>query len=174
MAITPSWGKPRIFAQKVGTTEIIEFPTPVEGSTTLETTEGEKTEAKIEGGENEAVKYAKSTYALKYQIRLAADRMKAIADADGIIDGLWTIILQPQDTTALGICIDRSTIKAMDSFTAADGALVDYTADALSAPTGNQIKWGTVKVTESSGNITKVEFTEHGSSSATTTIKTTA
>ena len=46
-----AWGKPRIFVKKLGVGgSWIELPTPVEGSTQLSTTKGDKNEAKIEGG----------------------------------------------------------------------------------------------------------------------------
>ena len=49
------WGKPRIFIKDLDVTSPAweELPTPVEDSTQLTTTKGDKQEAKIEGGENE-------------------------------------------------------------------------------------------------------------------------
>ena len=49
----------------------IDIPTPVENSTKLTPTKGAKKEAKIEGGENEAVKYAANTYTFEFEIRAA-------------------------------------------------------------------------------------------------------
>ena len=56
-----SWGKPTIKIGKLGDgskapSSWIDIPTPVENSTKLTPTKGTKREAKIEGGENEAVK----------------------------------------------------------------------------------------------------------------------
>ena len=57
-----AWGKPRIFVKKLGGSgSWIELPTPVEGSTQLSTTKGDKNEAKIEGGENDDYLYAYDT-----------------------------------------------------------------------------------------------------------------
>lgn len=55
------WGKPRIFIKDLDASspKWEELPTPVEDSTQLTTTKGDKQEAKIEGGENEDVKYGK-------------------------------------------------------------------------------------------------------------------
>ena len=64
-----SWGKPTIEFGKCGangaapTTWTKLAYDPVESSTKLTPTKGEKKEAKVEGGENEAVKYARNTYA---------------------------------------------------------------------------------------------------------------
>lgn len=64
--ITISWGRPKIEVKKVGESEWKVFATPVEDSTQLETTQGDKLEAKIEGGENEAVRYKSNTYQLTF------------------------------------------------------------------------------------------------------------
>ena len=58
-----SWGKCTIKIGKLQSSgeapsSWIDIPTPVENSTKLTPTKGAKKEAKIEGGENEAVKYA--------------------------------------------------------------------------------------------------------------------
>ena len=66
-----SWGKPTIEFGKCGangaapTTWTELAYDPVESSTKLTPTKGEKKEAKVEGGENEAVKYARNTYAFE-------------------------------------------------------------------------------------------------------------
>ena len=73
------WGKPRILVKDLDATGAAweELPTPVENSTQLATTKGDKQEAKIEGGENEDVKYGKNTYALTFNIRAAKGRVLA-------------------------------------------------------------------------------------------------
>ena len=62
-----SWGKPKIEFGKLGADgaaptkwDKLEYD-PVENSTKLTTSKGEKKEAKVEGGENEAVKYSRNT-----------------------------------------------------------------------------------------------------------------
>lgn len=85
----------------------VDVPTPVENSTKLTPTKGQKKEAKIEGGENEAVKYAASTYALEFEIRAEKGRKKPIEDVDGVIADEYSIKLQPEDRTVEGIKIDR-------------------------------------------------------------------
>ena len=71
-----SWGKCKIWIGKLGDSDTppsswTEVPTPVENSTVLTGTKGDKTEAKVEGGEVEAVKYGKNTYTLTFNIRAA-------------------------------------------------------------------------------------------------------
>lgn len=156
-----SWGKPRIFLKKIGTgTKWFEVPTPAEGTTELQTSKGDKTEAKIEGGENEAVKYSKNTYALVYNIRAAKGRKKPVADSDGVIDGEYELMLKPETEGALGLHMKRSKMSVEDTFSAADGGMWNYSNDALKPEDGgDQVEWGTVTVTGSNGEITPT-FTE--------------
>jgi len=85
-----SWGKPKIEFGKLGADgaaptkwDKLEYD-PVENSTKLTTSKGEKKEAKVEGGENEAVKYSRNTYAFEFEIRAAKGRSKPIEDEDGV------------------------------------------------------------------------------------------
>lgn len=143
------WGKPRVFVKKVGDTSWFELPTAVEGTTSLATTKGSKTEAKIEGGENEDVRYSKNTYALTLNIRAAKNRKRPFDDNDGIIDGNYEVMLQPEDAEVDGIYMQKSTVSVEDTWTAADGGVWAYTFDALK-PDDNtdQVKWGVVSVDE--------------------------
>ena len=66
------WGKAlAAIAKKNGATygEFKQFPEMVENSLQLNTTKGEKKEAKVEGGGVEAVKYAANTYGLSASFR---------------------------------------------------------------------------------------------------------
>lgn len=152
------WGKCRLFAKDLDTegAEWKEWPTPVENTTTLETTKGDKQEAKIEGGENEDVRYAKSTYVLNANIRAAKGRKKPIADSDGIIAHNYAVAVQPEDPDAVGIMIDKAKPSVADTFSTEEGAIWEYAFDALKPENGDQVKMGTVTVTESEGKITAI------------------
>ena len=130
-----SWGKPKIWISKLNTsgepTTWKEVPTPAEGTTTLNTTKGDKKEAKIEGGENEAVKYNRNTFALEFTIRATKGREKLADDDDGVIDGEYALKLQPEDPTVEGLAIDRGTLSFEPTYTAEDGVQWKYTIDAL-------------------------------------------
>ena len=68
------WGKPRIFIKRIDGSDSTwkEVPTPVQDSTSLETTKGDKLEAKLEGGMNEDVLYMASVRMrslIKYETR---------------------------------------------------------------------------------------------------------
>lgn len=174
----PSWGKPRIIVKKTGDTsaKYIEFYTPVESTTQLSTTKGDKKEAKIEGGENEAVKFNKNTYALEAQIRIGLEdgnkvRKKPIDDSDGVIDGEYELWLQPENAQGLGLHMEKCNISLEDSYTAEDGILLTYTFDAVKASGHDQIEWGVVTITGDYLKASSVSFVETAESSATDTTK---
>lgn len=140
-----SWGKPTIKIGKLGAngaapTTWIDIPTPVENSTKLTPTKGAKFEAKVEGGANEAVKYAANTYALEFEIRAGKGRAKPVEDIDGVIAGEYAVKLQPEDPTVEGIIIDRSTMSEEETFDTENGKKWKYTFDVLKPKTGNQVK----------------------------------
>ena len=156
-----SWGKPRIIIKKkVGsgeTSDYIELNTPIEGSTQLATQQGDKKEAKIEGGTNEAVRYNSDNYTLTLQIRSAKDREKPVTDVNGFIAGEYEVFLQPEDPTAPGFKIASSTMHCSDNWNSDEGGVWEYTFDALSEGANSSlITWGTVVITESGGSITNV------------------
>lgn len=155
------WGKPRIFYKELGSKTAVwkEFDTPVESSTSLATTKGDKTEAKVEGGANEAVKYAKNTYALTFNIRAAKDRLRPIDDEDGVISTGYAIALQPEAADAPGFVMEATTASVEDSFSSADGGVWAYTFDALVPEQSGfekkkQVQWGTITVGGTKDNYT--------------------
>lgn len=141
-----SWGKPTIEFGKCGangaaptTWTKLAFD-PVENSTKLTPTKGEKKEAKVEGGENEAVKYAKNTYVFEFEVRAAKGRTKPIMDADGVVEGEYAIRLTPEDAMVEGILIDKATVSVEETFDTAEGKKWKYTFDVLKPAEGNQVK----------------------------------
>lgn len=140
-----SWGKPTIKIGKLGAngeapTTLIDIPTPVENSTKLTPTKGAKKEAKIEGGENEAVKYAANSYTLEFEIRIGEGRNEPIEHIDGVITGEYALKLQPENKTLKGLVIDRGTLSAEDTWDAENGDKIKYTMDVLKPNEGKQVK----------------------------------
>ncbi|EJW96425.1 hypothetical protein EVA_15468 [gut metagenome] len=113
----------------------------MENSTKLTPTKGKKMEAKIEGGENEAVKYGANTYTLEFEIRIGKGRKKPIEDVDGVIDGEYALKLQPEDKTVEGLKIDRSSLSVEETYDTENGTKLKYTVDVLKPETGNQVKF---------------------------------
>lgn len=155
------WGKCRILYKNLDDSSgWKEAPTPAENTTQLTATKGDKTEAKLEGGANEDVKYAKNTYALAYQIRVAKGKTMPFKQNDGLVAGNYAVAVQPEDPEVPGIMIDKSVVSAEDTFSTEEGGAITYTHDALQPASGNQVKWGKVKVTESGGTISDVKVEE--------------
>lgn len=132
------------------------FDTPVESSTTLETTEGDKTEATVEGGDNEAVRRAKNKYALSLEERMGAGYTYKLDDEDGVIDGEYEVLVVPKEyATAPSMYIPKASASVSDSYNSADGTKLKYTFDALKNDLTSenkklgQVIWGTVTI---SGN----------------------
>ena len=161
-----SWGQCDIFVRKYNGTSKgsawLKFDTPVQDSTSLETTEGDKTEAKVEGGENEAVRHAKNTYALRWEERIGAGHQDTVEDLDGIIAGEFEVLLFPtENPSAPALYIPIADGSATDSYTSADGTKKAYTFDAVknSVKVGEsgsqkdlgQVAWGTATLDPSSG-----------------------
>lgn len=147
-----TWGKPTIKIGKLGAngtapTSWIDIPTPVENSSKLTPTKGAKKEAKIEGGENEAVKYAANTYAFEFEIRFGEGRTKPVDDIDGVIAGEYALKLQPENPTLKGIVIDRGVLSVEDTWDGENGTKLKYTLDVLKPATGNQVKHEVVSFT---------------------------
>lgn len=158
-----SWGKCRIFVKNADATgsKWYELATPVEDSTNLTPTKGDKLEAKVEGGDNEDVKYKRSTYALTYNIRKAKGRLAPFPSVDGLVDDHYSLILVAEDPTCPCFYFEKSTVGVDDTFTAADGAIWAITHDAVVATTGNTVKWGTVTLTTGTGGaVSAITFTE--------------
>ena len=165
-----AWGKPRIFVKNADSTEVgnawYELPTPVEDSTELSAEKGDKLEAKIEGGENEDVKYKRSTYNLAFNIRKAKKRQAPFPSLDGVVNDHFAVLVQPEDPTVEGFYIEASTVSVDETFTAADGAMWQCQLEAVKAKLGDTVKWGIVTI-ETTGTgaqaQTKITFTEASS-----------
>lgn len=162
-----SWGLPRqvIRRKDIENSPYIELYKPVDGSTQLTTAKGEKKEAKIEGGENEAVKYGKNSYAQATSIRQATEkgdiRPKPIPDSDGVVEGEYEYWLQPENPAAPGLHIPLCKISVEDTWTSADGGQWAYTFDAIKEDDNDQIEWGKVTITVGADKkVTKVDFVE--------------
>lgn len=148
-----AWGKCRLFVAPLtsGTEgQYTEWPTPVEDTLQLTPTKGDKQEAKIEGGDLEAVKYKKNTHILELEIRQGNEdgtpRSKPVTDVDGVVTGEYAVMLQPENAQVEGIKIDRCVISCEDSLNMSDGGRWKYTFDVLKPTTGNQVKWQVIEV----------------------------
>lgn len=97
-------------------------------------------EAKIEGGDNEAVKYKANTYELSFQIRDApekAEKLAVISDIDGVVKDEFTVQVIPENEDAIGVQIDRASVNVQTSYNSTDGVVKTYTFSALKPSDGS-------------------------------------
>lgn len=137
--VTIGWGKPTIKVKKLPDGEYEALPTPIDGSTTLDVTQGDKMEAKIEGGENEAVMYKANTYELTFKIRVAPEKsalLDKIKDTDGVVAEEYAVQVIPQNEKAIGIEIARAAVNVQTSFDTTDGLVKTYTFSVLKPADG--------------------------------------
>lgn len=149
-----SWGKPIVEIAKItdgliGTYQAV--PTPVQDSSKLTPTAGDKQEAPVEGGDLEDVKYGKNKYTFEFEERKAKDRNMPIAHNDGVVLDEYALRLTPEDPSVPGFQIPRGRFHVEDSWNAKEGETWKYVMDAL-IPTdgGNKVRpydgSGTAKV----------------------------
>ena len=169
MAKAISWGKPSIYIAPSGSAPGAQYKwellaTPVEGSTNLTGTQGDKTEAKIEGGEAEATKYNAATFELTMNVRMALESnnkhrllpTELYGKKDVIISGVETkavdlenyssssvaVILIPQDAEAPGFYCPSASVSIMESYTADDGAMWEITLAPNASGTSKAVQFG--------------------------------
>lgn len=150
-----SWGKPTITVEAIAETGAVTpgtIPTPVENSTELSTEKGDKKEATIEGGANEAVKYLAAKYSLVFNIRQGKGRTMPIEGKDGVVPGEYKVTLTPEEAGAPGFVMARAVCSYEDTFTAADGLIRVYTFDSLQPEDGSaQLTFGNTKAEAAAG-----------------------
>lgn len=139
------WGKCSIIVKELDnpTAKWTKIPTPKENTTKLTPTKGDKKEAPIEGGENEAVKYSANKYVVEYVLRRLQGRKKPFADTNGIVAKHYAIFIQPENIAVPGPRIDDTVVSLADEFSTEEGGILTYNHDALKPETGNIVKWCT-------------------------------
>jgi len=142
--VTVGWGAPLIEVRKVSDTTGAwqKFATPVDGSTSLESTQGDKMEAAIEGGTNEAVKYKANTYQLTFDVRQVPERTDPITDVDGVVSEEYSVRITPENPAAISAYIQRAAVNVQTKFDAENGLVRTYTFDVLKPDEGPQVKLG--------------------------------
>lgn len=161
---TISWGKPTILIAPSGakvyansgtlpsTYDSTNTPwqllsTPVEDSTNLTGTQGDKTEATIEGGAAEATRYGDATFELAMNVRMALDEgnvYRYLPDClynkiggtgqnannpnhNEYVTSNVAIVVIPQEPDAPGFYCPDASVSIMETYTATDGAMWEIT-----------------------------------------------
>lgn len=111
--------------------------TPREGTTTLNTTDGESLEAKEEGGEVVEHIDTADKYSLEFEVFVKKGVALPFSDTDGVIVGEFAFRVESAlDSNAPSFQIDRAVISASVQYAPNDSLRVKYTVTALK-PTDN-------------------------------------
>lgn len=117
---------------------------PKENTTKLNPTEGEKKEAKEEGGGVVDVRHAKNTYILEYDLFVKKPAGGQVVlpfnSVDGVVQGEFAHRVIPEDDSCVGIQIDRATIHVVEDYSSDDGVLLHVKVHALKPALGNTVK----------------------------------
>lgn len=144
-----SWGECDVYTKKAGEATYKKEPKPVDQSTTVEPSEGEKMEAKVEGGKLEAAQQLANSYLAKYQLRVAESKNSNITHKNGVVDEEYSLAIVPKNKAAIGIIIDRASVNVLDNtFNSKEGIVDEYCYTALEPADGSEmVKRGVLTVT---------------------------
>ena len=143
---TINWGAPQLEICKLengvlpSSPSWIKLDTPAEGTVSLETTEGEKTEALDEAGAVVDTRKKKNKFSLKFSLFEKKGKEKPIEDEDGLITDNYAIRLTPEDKTTYGFILKKCAVSFQYTFSAADGGRWVYTFDALVPEEGKMLE----------------------------------
>lgn len=143
-----SWGKITLeFTESVGgepkggqSAVWKKIDTPKNGTTKIETTAGNDTEALEEGGGVVDSRSEQNKYTLEFELFVKKDVEPPFDDVDGVVAGEYAFRLTPEDESTKGYLVDRGQVKVLESFTSADGGIMKYQIKVLKPKTGKYLK----------------------------------
>lgn len=132
-----SWGKPTIKVADLSSgypssdSEWTALPTPVQGTTTMETSEGDNVQALEEGGGVVDSYTNKSQFQLTLELFEKKGETKPIEDNDGVITKNYALRLIPEDPTCTGFEMRKTAVTFRYTWNANDGGRWVYVFTAL-------------------------------------------
>lgn len=106
--------------------EWVSCDVPKLDSTQLNTTEGDKTEYKQEGGSLVDNDVKESTYEFTFQLYAKKGGQKPISTTNGLTTKNYAVMVIPNDPECYGFVIHKTSVSCLDSYTSADGILWEY------------------------------------------------
>lgn len=130
-----STGKPRIWIAKLDKFDNIgewkEVDTPKDGTTSLETSEGDTTEYLQEGGGKVDVEKKECGYTFVFDLFVKKGFKKPIEDKNGVIVDNYAVRLAPKDPECHGMLMYKAQVSCISSFSVADGMICQYKFEGL-------------------------------------------
>lgn len=135
-----TWGKPTIEIGKsidgAQSTTFNVVENPIEDSLSLDTTQGDEVEVKVEGGDTLDSKRKSNTYEVKFTVPVVKGYEEIIPHEDGVVKDKYSFRLTPEDETLPGFVMDHCSVSVSETYTTADGERREITMKALKPKTG--------------------------------------
>lgn len=112
---------------------------PVDGSTTMDTEAGEKTEYLEEGGGVVDSYQKQSKYTLTFTLYAKKGVQKPIEDSNGVIVDNYAISLTPEDPECHGFIMHKCSVSCRETYSTADGVRWEYTFSGLVSTEATEI-----------------------------------
>ena len=132
-----SYGKPKIEIAELdaddnmGPWKTIDIPK--DGTTSMETQEGDNTEYLEEGGGLVDSYRKASKYSLTFELYAKKGFKKPIEDVNGVITKNYAVRLTPEDPETYGFVLWKCSVSCIETHTVADGMMWKYTFNGLVA-----------------------------------------
>lgn len=132
-----SYGKPKIEIAELDADDNmspwVQIDVPKDGTTSMDTQEGDNTEYLEEGG-GLVDSYRKSSkYTLNFELYAKKGFQKPIADVNGVVTKNYAIRLTPEDPETYGFILYKCSVSCVETHTVADGMMWKYTFNGLVA-----------------------------------------
>lgn len=132
-----SYGKPLIEIAELDADDNmspwVAVDVPKDGTTSMETQEGDNTEYLEEGGGLVDSYRKASRYSLTFDLYAKKGFHKPIEDVNGVITKNYAIRLTPEDPETYGFIMRKCSVSCVETHTVADGMIWRYTFNGLVA-----------------------------------------
>lgn len=130
-----SIGQPKIEIAKLDGFDNIgtwaEIDVPKDGTTSLETSEGDTTEYLQEGGGKVDVDKKECGYTFTFDLFVKKNFTKPILDRNGVITDNYAVRLSPKDKETKGFIMYKAQVSCISSYSVADGMICQYKFEGL-------------------------------------------
>lgn len=132
-----SYGKPTIEIAELDASDNmspwVKIDVPKDGTTSMETQEGDNTEYLEEGGGLVDSYRKASKYSLNFELYAKKGAQKPINDVNGVISKNYAVRLTPEDPETYGFVLWKCSVSCVETHTVADGMMWKYTFNGLAA-----------------------------------------
>jgi len=161
-----STGQPKIEIAKLdkfdNIGEWVEIDVPKDGTTSLETSEGDTTEYLQEGGGKVDVEKKECGYTFVFDLFVKKGFKKPIVDKNGVVVDNYALRLSPKDKECYGLIIYKAQVACISSYSVADGMICQYKFEGLQTDDHDNIWDYWVEETDLKTNVNFVDIPASG------------